>query len=150
MLLCPDSVAALAFVRPEQTGLGFEVLLEDAYIKKHSTIFTGYLDYFERQWVDKKVTAWRGKSGATAPWNCQGACLKGEMKPTSSLEVWHKHLKVKFWINFQGSNQWGVPENSRADSLQAQQQEPTTRLGLTLQYKITIFQGLPKLCLQAP
>ncbi|KAJ9059788.1 hypothetical protein DSO57_1037881 [Entomophthora muscae] len=46
--------AALAFVRPEHTGLGFEALLEDAYIKKHSTIFKGHLDYFERQWVGKK------------------------------------------------------------------------------------------------
>ncbi|KAJ9062338.1 hypothetical protein DSO57_1011912 [Entomophthora muscae] len=88
--------AALAFVRPEYTGFGFEALLEDAYIKKHSTIFKGYLDYFEHQWASKIVTAWRGKSRATAPWNFQGACLKGEMKTASSLEVWHKHLKVKF------------------------------------------------------
>ncbi|KAJ9049043.1 hypothetical protein DSO57_1028657 [Entomophthora muscae] len=47
----------------------------------------------------KKVTAQRGNSGATAPWNCQGACLKGEMKTTSSLEVWHNYLKVKFGSN---------------------------------------------------
>ncbi|KAJ9073001.1 hypothetical protein DSO57_1021221 [Entomophthora muscae] len=39
--------SALAFVRPEHTGIGFEALLEDAYIKKHSTIFKGYLDYFK-------------------------------------------------------------------------------------------------------
>ncbi|KAJ9061821.1 hypothetical protein DSO57_1039811 [Entomophthora muscae] len=44
-------------------------------------------------------TARRGKRGATAPWNGQGACLKGEMKTTSSLEVWHKHLKTKFGTN---------------------------------------------------
>ncbi|KAJ9060518.1 hypothetical protein DSO57_1030018 [Entomophthora muscae] len=47
----------------------------------------------------------------------------------------------------QGSNLWGVPENLRADGPQVQQGEPTTGLGLTLQYKITIFQGLPKVCL---
>ncbi|KAJ9050742.1 hypothetical protein DSO57_1011641 [Entomophthora muscae] len=41
--------AALAFVQTENTGIGFEALLKDAYIKKHSTIFKGYLDYFEQQ-----------------------------------------------------------------------------------------------------
>ncbi|KAJ9070078.1 hypothetical protein DSO57_1012134 [Entomophthora muscae] len=35
--------AALAFVPPEHTGLGFEALLENAYMKKHSIIFKGYL-----------------------------------------------------------------------------------------------------------
>ncbi|KAJ9061874.1 hypothetical protein DSO57_1016279 [Entomophthora muscae] len=35
--------AALTFVCPKNTGIGFEALLEDAYIKKHSTIFKGYL-----------------------------------------------------------------------------------------------------------
>ncbi|KAJ9071093.1 hypothetical protein DSO57_1000768 [Entomophthora muscae] len=79
-------LAALAFVRPEHTRIGFEALLEDAYVKKCSTIFKGYLEYFERQWVGKKVTARRGKSGATAPWNCQSACIKGEMKKSSSLK----------------------------------------------------------------
>ncbi|KAJ9080820.1 hypothetical protein DSO57_1020945 [Entomophthora muscae] len=69
----------------------FEKYLNDGppgecYIKKHSTIFKGYLDYFEQQWVGKKVTVWRGKSGATAPWNCQSACVKGELKTNSSLE----------------------------------------------------------------
>ncbi|KAJ9056633.1 hypothetical protein DSO57_1030974 [Entomophthora muscae] len=48
--------ASLALVQPENTGLGFEALLEDAYIKKHSTIFKDHLDHFERQWVDKKVS----------------------------------------------------------------------------------------------
>ncbi|KAJ9054462.1 hypothetical protein DSO57_1014301 [Entomophthora muscae] len=67
--------------------IGFEALLEDAYVKKHATIFKGYLDYFEHQWVGKKVTVRRGKSGATAPWNFQSACLKGEMKTISTLEV---------------------------------------------------------------
>ncbi|KAJ9088646.1 hypothetical protein DSO57_1020979 [Entomophthora muscae] len=69
--------AALAFVRLENTGIGFEALLEDVYVKKHSSIFKGYLDYFKRQWVGKKVTAQRRKSRATAPWDCQGPCLKG-------------------------------------------------------------------------
>ncbi|KAJ9082409.1 hypothetical protein DSO57_1039614 [Entomophthora muscae] len=91
--------AALAFMRPEHTGLGFEALLGDTYVKKHSIIFKGYLEYFEKQWVGKKVTSQRGKSGATAPWNCQGACLKGEMKTISSLEVWQKHLNTKFGSN---------------------------------------------------
>ncbi|KAJ9079978.1 hypothetical protein DSO57_1029874 [Entomophthora muscae] len=54
--------AALAFVRLENIGIGFEALLEDACIKKHSTIFKGYLNYFKKQWVAKKVTARRGKS----------------------------------------------------------------------------------------
>ncbi|KAJ9077501.1 hypothetical protein DSO57_1016103 [Entomophthora muscae] len=38
--------AALAFVHLEHTGIDFEALLEDAYIRKHSTIFKGHLDYF--------------------------------------------------------------------------------------------------------
>ncbi|KAJ9081533.1 hypothetical protein DSO57_1013665 [Entomophthora muscae] len=41
--------AALTVVQPEHSGIVFEALLEDAYIKKHSIIFKGYLDYFERQ-----------------------------------------------------------------------------------------------------
>ncbi|KAJ9084369.1 hypothetical protein DSO57_1025281, partial [Entomophthora muscae] len=72
--------SALDFEQPEHTGISFEVFLEDAYIMKHSTIFKGYLDYFERQWVGKKVTSQRSKSGAIAPWNCQSACIKWEMK----------------------------------------------------------------------
>ncbi|KAJ9066360.1 hypothetical protein DSO57_1010314 [Entomophthora muscae] len=53
-------------------------------------------------------------------------------------------LEIQQGSDFQGSNLWGVPENSQADSLRAQQGEPTTGLGLTLQYNITIFQGLLK------
>ncbi|KAJ9074684.1 hypothetical protein DSO57_1004134 [Entomophthora muscae] len=49
--------------------------------------------------------------------------------------------------NCQGSNLRGVPEDLRADSPQALQGEPTAGLGLTLQYKITIFQVMPKVCL---
>ncbi|KAJ9048723.1 hypothetical protein DSO57_1031990 [Entomophthora muscae] len=48
----------------------------------------------------------------------------------------------------QGSSLWGVPENLRADSPQARQGGPTTQLELTLQYKITIFPGGPKVCWQ--
>ncbi|KAJ9068093.1 hypothetical protein DSO57_1032103 [Entomophthora muscae] len=114
--------AALAFVQPEHTGLGFEALLEDAYVKKHPIIFKGYLEYFEKQYLGKKVTAQRGKSRATDPWNCQGACLKGEMKTTSSLEVWHKHLKTKFEFNhcweFQTSNDANYDRAHRLGLLQ--------------------------------
>ncbi|KAJ9055732.1 hypothetical protein DSO57_1000592 [Entomophthora muscae] len=99
MLLFLDSVCCLGFCAARAYWAWLWGLLEDPYIKKHSTIFKGYLDYFERQWVGKKVTAQRGKSRATAPWNCQGACLKGEIKTTSSLEVWHKHMKANFVSN---------------------------------------------------
>ncbi|KAJ9090436.1 hypothetical protein DSO57_1002742 [Entomophthora muscae] len=34
------------------------------------------------------------KSGATAPWNCQGACIKGEMKTTSSLELQEEQART--------------------------------------------------------
>ncbi|KAJ9088840.1 hypothetical protein DSO57_1019118 [Entomophthora muscae] len=35
---------ALAFMQPEHTGLGFEAILEDAYIKKHSYCEFWYQD----------------------------------------------------------------------------------------------------------
>ncbi|KAJ9066186.1 hypothetical protein DSO57_1011961 [Entomophthora muscae] len=44
----------------------------------------------------------------------------------------------------QGSNLRGLPEDLRADGPRAQQGEPTTVLGLALQYKITTFQVSPK------
>ncbi|KAJ9080058.1 hypothetical protein DSO57_1029060 [Entomophthora muscae] len=67
--------------------LGFEAILKDAYVKKHFIIFKGYLDYFERQWIGKKVTSWKGKSGAIAPWNYKSTCINGEMKTMSSLKL---------------------------------------------------------------
>ncbi|KAJ9083326.1 hypothetical protein DSO57_1035781 [Entomophthora muscae] len=54
------------------------------------------------------------------------------------LTASHNNYK-QFVAFFQGFNLWGVPENLRADGPRAQQGEPTTRLGLALQYKITIF-----------
>ncbi|KAJ9086566.1 hypothetical protein DSO57_1002693 [Entomophthora muscae] len=44
----------------------------------------------------------------------------------------------------------GVPGNLRADSLRARQGGPNTRLELTLQYKITICPGEPKVLWQVP
>ncbi|KAJ9056378.1 hypothetical protein DSO57_1033649 [Entomophthora muscae] len=48
-------LADLAFVKTEHTGLGFEAIQEDAYVKKHSSIFKSYLDYFKKQWVGNKM-----------------------------------------------------------------------------------------------
>ncbi|KAJ9079253.1 hypothetical protein DSO57_1037344 [Entomophthora muscae] len=90
--------AALSFVQPEHTGPGFEALLEYAYIKKHSIIFKGYLDYFEKQWVGKEGDRLERKEWGHCPLEFPGCLPQGEMKTTSIMKVWHKHLKVKFGL----------------------------------------------------
>ena len=87
---------ALAFLKPEHVGQGFEALCEDKYVKKHISAFKPFLEYFEPQWVGVKRTQRRGKTGARVSWNCYHAALKGEMKTTSTLEVSHKYMKSIF------------------------------------------------------
>ena len=65
-------------------------------MKKHSSAFKPFLEYFEPQWVEVKKTQSRGKTGARVSWNCYHASLKGGMKATSTLEVSHKHMKSSF------------------------------------------------------
>ncbi|KAJ9083628.1 hypothetical protein DSO57_1032829 [Entomophthora muscae] len=84
--------------KPEHTAQGIEVLSKDPYIAKHLD-FKPFLEYFEPQWIGKVVTQRQGKACAKASWNIYQAAINGELKTTSALEVYHKHLKANFGLH---------------------------------------------------
>ncbi|KAJ9089889.1 hypothetical protein DSO57_1008290 [Entomophthora muscae] len=84
---------ALAFLKPEHSAQGFEILSKDPYTVKHPE-FRLFLEYFEPQWIGKVVTQRKGKTRAKAIWNVYWAAVNGKLKTTLAIEVYHKHLKA--------------------------------------------------------
>lgn len=91
-----QKLVALAFVKPDDVGTGFMIIERLEYVLEHVEVFAPFLEYFEGQWVGKIKTVRRGQPRAKVPWNCHAAVLKNDLKTTSNLEAWHKHLKSKF------------------------------------------------------
>ncbi|KAJ9088030.1 hypothetical protein DSO57_1027124 [Entomophthora muscae] len=79
--------SALAFLKPEHTAQGFEVLSKDPYLVKHPE-FRAFLEDFETQWIAR----------AKANWDMYWAPINGKLKTTFAIEAYHKHLKANFGL----------------------------------------------------
>ena len=90
--------SALAFLKPEHTAQGYKVLFKDPYIVKHTEL-RPFLEYFEPQWIGKVVTQRRSKARAKAPWNVYWTAINSDLKITSALEAYHRHLKSNFGLH---------------------------------------------------
>ncbi|KAJ9051313.1 hypothetical protein DSO57_1005603 [Entomophthora muscae] len=88
----------LAFLKPEHTVQGYKVLSNYPDIVKH-TNSRPLPEYFEPQWIGKVATQRGSKARAKAYWDLYWTAINGELKMSSALQAYHRHLRPSFGVH---------------------------------------------------
>ena len=84
---------ALAFLKDEDIGRGYQLIVQIPLIQENLDIFQGFLDYFESTWVGSMGAGHRRQPRVQTQWSVYLVTKNRTPKTISAVEGWHRQFR---------------------------------------------------------